>query len=274
LPVERDLPPRAHAERRALLLDAYDAEFSQPARGTGPAVARHPWRVAIAAALTACGAVVIVLLGGSAATPQLAEAAIVRRTQAALALAPGRILHERALVSTDGRSWQPYELWTATTDPQGFRVIKFGRELSRSGSTVSIYDAGTDTITRESASPAGEDRGPVDLAAEMRSLLRSGRARVSGTATVDVTSAYRLILGSASAGTPPALAYVDQHDFRPLLLDYSANGGEVIRYQSYEYLPASSTNLRLLDVSAQHPSASVVTAPANQSTSSTTTAAK
>jgi outer membrane lipoprotein-sorting protein len=274
LPAERDLPPRAHAERRALLLHAYDAEFSRPERGTRPAVARHPWRVAIAAALTACGAVVIMLLAGSAATPQLAQAAIVRHTQAAVGLAPGTILHERALVSIDGRTWQPYELWIATNDPQRFRVIKFGRELSRDGSLVSIFDTGTNTVTREPATSTGTVPGPVDLAAEMRSLVQSGQARVSGAATVDGTSAYRLILGPATAPIAPAIAYVDQRDYRPLVLDYSANGGEVVRYQTYEYLPASAANLGLLSVAGQHPTAGVVTAPANQSASSTTTPAK
>jgi hypothetical protein len=199
------------------------------------------------------------LLGGGAATPQLAQAAIVRHTQAAVALAPGTILHERALVSVDGRSWQPYELWSATDDPQRFRVIKFGRELSRDGSIVSIYDAAANTISREAGSPGAAGRRPVDLATELRSLLRSGQDRVSGTATVNGTPAYRLILSPASGSAPAATAYVDQHDYRPLLLDYSANGGEVIRYQSYEYLPASSANLALLDVAAMHQSARLAT---------------
>jgi outer membrane lipoprotein-sorting protein len=274
LPGERDLPPRAHAERRALLLDAYDADFRRPGRGTRPTVPRRPWRVSIAAALTACGAAAIVLLGGNAATPQLAQAAIVRDTEAAVALAPGTILHEQALVSVDGRGWQRYELWTTTDDPLRYRVMKFGRELSRNGSAVSIYDAGTNTITREPATSAGPGPGPADLAAELRILLQSGQARVSGTATVDGKPAYRLILGPASAATPPATVYVDQHDYRPLLLDYSGNGGEVIKYQSYDYLPATAANLTLLAVTAQHPSASIVTAPANQSASTTTTGAK
>jgi outer membrane lipoprotein-sorting protein len=274
LPAERDLPPRAQSERRALLLDAYDAEFSPPARGTRPALTRNRRRVAAAAALTACVAGVIVLLAGRVASPQPAQAAIVRHTQAAIALAPGMILHERALVSVDGRSWQPYELWSATSDPQRFRVIKFGRELSRDGSIVSTYDAGTNTITRGLAPTAATGPRPVDLAAEMRSLLQSGQARVSGMATVDGTSAYRLTLGPASAATAPATAYVDKHDYRPLLLDYSANGGETIRYETYEYLSATAANLGLLDVAAQHPTAGVVTAPANQSASSTTTTAK
>jgi hypothetical protein len=107
----------------------------------------------------------------------------------------------------------------------------------------------------------------------MRSLLQSGHARVSGTATIDGTPAYRLTLGPASGATAPATAYVDKHDYRPLLLEYSANGGETIRYETYEYLAATAANLGLLDVAAQHPSAGVVTAPANQSASSTTTTA-
>jgi outer membrane lipoprotein-sorting protein len=273
LPAERDLPRRAQSGRRALLLDAYDAEFSLPARGTRPALTGHRWRVAAAAALTACVAAVMVLLAGRVASPQPAQAAIVRHTQAAVALAPGMILHERALVSVDGRSWQPYELWSATGEPQRFRVIKFGRELSRDGSIVSTYDAGANTITREPAPTAATGAGPVDLAASMRSLLQSGQARVSGTATVDGTPAYRLTLGPASGASAPATAYVDQRDYRPLLLEYSASGGETIRYETYEYLAATAANLRLLDVAAQHPSAGVVTAPANQSASSTTTTA-
>jgi outer membrane lipoprotein-sorting protein len=181
---------------------------------------------------------------------------------------PRTILHEQALVSADGRTWQPYEVWIATGDPQSFRVIKFGRELSRDGSVVSNYDAATNTVTHEPAVASGTGPGPVDLAAEMRSMLQSGQARVSGAATVDGTPAYRLTLGPGSAATPQATAYVAQADYRPLLVDYSANGGETIRFETYEYIRATcgvcrerlaSANLGALDVTASHPGARLVT---------------
>jgi hypothetical protein len=47
-------------------------------------------------------------------------------------------------------------------------------------------------------------------------------------------------------------------DYRPLVIDYNANGGQTISFEAYEYLPANAVNLSLLNLVAQHPGARLV----------------
>jgi hypothetical protein len=249
------MPGRAHGERRALLLAAIGDEHSAHTIATWPPMERLSRRIATAVVVAIFLAGIVALVGRHAAKPPLADAAIVRHTADALALAPGTILHERAHISLDGRTWKPYELWSATNDPHRYRVIKFGREFTRDGASVSTYSAAANTVTETLAPPEAAADASVDIADEMRSLVQSGEARVTGTTTVDRTAVYRLTLGPASSATPAATAYVNERDYHPVLLDYSAAGGETIRYQAFEYLPATAANLALLDVAAQHPTA-------------------
>ena len=57
---------------------------------------------------------------------------------------------------------------------------------------------------------------------------------------------------------PGGTAYVATSDYRPLVIDYNANGGQTISFEAYEYLPANAINLSLLNLVAQHPGARVV----------------
>jgi hypothetical protein len=60
---------------------------------------------------------------------------------------------------------------------------------------------------------------------------------------------------------------VAQSDYRPLVVRTTVDCGhgspctEVVRFGTYEYLPATPANLSLLDLQAQHPGAKVVAAP-------------
>jgi hypothetical protein len=44
--------------------------------------------------------------------------------------------------------------------------------------------------------------------------------------------------------------YVSRSDYRPLLIDTTAYGGERIRFQTYEYLPRTAENARILSRAA------------------------
>jgi hypothetical protein len=234
-------------------------------------------RSRIAAAIVAAGA-----LAASAVVPQMTQArvrqkhhrsasvthvlrghkrAALRALAAGLTPPAGTILHERAMIATPGHAPQLFELWAQADAPQAYRVIKWGSEGSWNGSTFSRYEAQTNTITVSpppSEPPSVRGRKPVDYAASLRALVQSGGARVLGTSTIDGVPAYELSVNGESVLPAGSTAYVAQSSFRPLLIDYNANGGETIRYESYEYLPATGANLALLDLVEQHPGARVV----------------
>jgi hypothetical protein len=178
-------------------------------------------RLAISAAATvAVGAVLVGALGGETSTPS-ADAAVLRHVAAALAPQSGTILYERAMVSVGGSSAQLYELWQTTQAPYTYRVIKWGHE-----------GAGTATAVNDPAS-------------ELRTLVQSGHATVLAT-TFDGVPAYKLTVTGANDKWVNGTAYVAQGDYRPLEIDTTGGGGEVIRYQAYAHLPATAANLRLL----------------------------
>jgi hypothetical protein len=171
-------------------------------------------------------AVVAVTLALSGGAPvQSANAAILRHVAAELTSPPATILHERALV-TVGSSTQPYELWVLTAPPHHYHVIKWGHEAS------------------------GVSNGPEDMAAELRSLVQAGKARVEGTATFAGVAAYKLSVSGSSDRFVNGTAYVSRSDYRPLEIDTTGNGGERITFQTYEHLPVTSANLQQLNASA------------------------
>ena len=180
---------------------------------------------------------------------------------AALSPPSGTIVHERAMIATPGRAPQPFELWAQSDSPQAYRVIKWGHEGSWNGSSLSTYDPHSNTVR---VSPGGgpqpgRSHQPVDFASSLRALVQSGQARVGGTSTIDGVSAYELSVGANADVLPPgSTAYVATSDYRPLVIDYNANGGQTISFEAYEYLPANAANLSVLNLVAQHPGARVV----------------
>jgi hypothetical protein len=175
------------------------------------------------AGAAAAGAAVLALSGG--APVQSADAAILRHVGAALNAPATTILHERALV-TAGSKTQVYELWEQTDAPHAYRVIKWGHE-------------GT-----------GRDGSAYDLAATFHSLVTSGKAHVDATTTFDGVPAYKLTVSGADDKFANGTVYVSRGDYHPLLIDTTANGGERIAFQTYEYLPATTANLQLLRMPA------------------------
>jgi hypothetical protein len=149
-------------------------------------------------------------------------------------------------------------------------VIKFGHEASWNGTSFEQYDP------RSILAQPGQGVFPDDAAADLRSLVQSGGAKVDAKTTFDGVAAYRLTVSGASPHYLNGTVYVARDDFRPLRIEMTIQAGldgidvaETIDYTRYEYLPADDEITALLDLGAQHPGAQVVDAPADGITSTT-----
>jgi outer membrane lipoprotein-sorting protein len=213
---------------------------------------------------------VILFAGGTQTTS--ADAATLRQIAAALTPAPGTILHNRALVTRGDQAPQLYELWQQTDRPSVARWIKVGHEVSSDGKNMSEYDPTSNTIT-VTAEEDSASRPAVDIAQTLRSLVDSGDAQVEGETTLNGVAVYKLRVSGAPRPFLEGTAYVARDTHYPLLIENTGgpcNCTETIRFQAYEYLPASGANLQLLDLTAQHPGAR----GRHQGTTQTTTTAK
>ncbi len=256
---------------RTQWLDAIERDFQRVATRSR-ILHRRSFRFAVPtlAVLAAASAAVMLVVGGGTQA-QSADAAILRSTLAALTPPPGTILHEQAQVTTPGQPAEQFELWVQADTPHAYRAIKSGHEASWNGSTFSGYDAASNTIATapsDSASlgsMAAQGDEPIDVAATLRSLVQSGQARVAGRTTINGTEAYKLTVTQSPDAFLIGTTYVAASDYHPLLIQ-TITDNETITYQTYDYLPATSSNLKLLDVAAEHPTATVITqsAPAEQ----------
>jgi hypothetical protein len=147
-----------------------------------------------------------------------------------------------------------------TADSKGHTAGQYV-ESAADGTTSSQYDAGTNTIYQhpDTTSPTYID--PIE---SVRAALTHGTAQVAGTVTIDGQSLYKVELPTGVVG------YFDRTDYRPVYLDNPQRDGSVIRTRviTYEELPLTPDNEKLLSITAQHPRASVETgspsAPAKQ----------
>jgi outer membrane lipoprotein-sorting protein len=240
---------------REELIEAIDRKSAPTSIG----LPRLRWLLPSAAVGAAVVITVILVAGGTQATS--ADAATLRLIATALTPAPGTILHDRALVTMGDKAPQLYELWQQADRPSAARWIKFGQEVSSDGTNMSEYNPTSNTITvtpdEDSAS-----RPAADIAQLLRSLVDSGHARVAGETTLNGIAVYKLTVSGAPSPFREGTAYVARDTHYPVLIE--STGGpckctETIRFQAYEYLPASAANLRLLDLTAQHPGARVIT---------------
>jgi hypothetical protein len=179
---------------------------------------RRALRVGLpAAGLVAAASLALTLTSGSPVPS--ADAAILHHVARALSSPPDMILHERAMVTA---SWgtAPYELWQETSPPYAYTVSKWGH-------------SGTGTAS-----------APEDFAVELRDAVSSGQATVDGSVTFHGVAAYKLTVNGTADRFVNGTAYVAQSNYYPLEIDTTASGGELIVYQTYEYLPATASNLR------------------------------
>ena len=204
----------------------------------------------------------LALVLGAGSTPSPADAAILASAQGALTPPPDSVFHVAATIAVGSSTAQPYGLWTAGSS---YRFFKFGYEAAWNGTTMSSYDAASNTIYVGIYSPPSHP--PVDTAATIRSLISSGQAHVAGSAVVDGVPSYVLSLSGlpVGGGLSDGTYDVAKSDYHPLLLQTTVacqqgQCPETVRFQAYEYLPQTSANLSLLDLRAQHPGATVVNA--------------
>ena len=266
--------PREEAFRARLGAEVAEAARqipSQAGRKSDSVRTRMRRRRGLVAALAAAAAVVIAVtlaftlsnLGGGVSS---ADAAILHNVVAALTPPPGTILHEQALVSIGQQAPMRFELWVQADSPQAYRVIKWGQEVTWSGTAYSIYNADSNTIAVDPPVSRQPGHGPTDVSAALRALVQSGQATVVGSATIHGVPAYKLTVSGSPAQFLNGTAYVAKSNFHPLLIETTKDGG-TIRYQTYEYLPATQANLKLLDLAAAHPGAKVINEPAQPSSS-------
>jgi hypothetical protein len=265
--LERELKalaePRAEDERLRLAIRATLGQQPRPQ----PRIRRHRMRLglgaaAVAAATAAIGVVALIGSGGSGG-PSTASAAILAHVARAISPPSNLIVHVKETgVQPDGTP-VGVEWWQETNARHAIRLIKtYGdqpSEGSADGTTHSSYDPGTNTIYRR---PDSRSPTLIDPIETVRAELVRGTADVSGTASIDGRSLYRIELPKGVVG------YFDKTDYRPVYLDNPQGDGSVVRTRvvAYEELPLTAGNEKLLSISAQHPDARVETAsePAKQ----------
>lgn len=201
---------------------------------------------------------------------------IVEKAAAALDPAKNVILHVKISGhegGSDGYSsdWNE-ESWCRMTAPYTYRQVQAfpGQPVSDTVQDTNglgqMYDAGTNSIyTQASASMFKVDPGQAVPYGEMiLDLLHSRDAVVDGTETIDGRECTRIVAtkdyGTAPDGTKYGdWFYVDSKTNYPVEWKQTRDGGKVvdIRFDAYEFLPVSDANLEFLDLSAQHPGATL-----------------
>lgn len=209
------------------------------------------------AAVTAAAAVTVVALLGSFGSggPTAADAAIIHRALSAITPPANAILHTEVVgvqhgVTVEGETWQQ------TSPPYASRGLKGAvgnqGEFGDDGTTSFNYNPATNTIDEQPDSSPPTFADPV---AQVRQELNSGHAVVRGTVTIDGRPLYEIDLPGGEVG------YFEESSYLPRYLDDPQRDGSVVRLRvlAYEYLPMTASNRGLLSVTAQHPSAQIVT---------------
>src|SRR5262249_54112555 len=151
------------------------------------------------------------------------------------------------------------EWWQQTSPPYAMRLIKgpIGElgEAADDGTTTFRYDAHANTIYQ---GPDSSEPSLIDPLSIVRQQLAEGSTQVAGTVTIDGASLYKIELPNGVVG------YFDATNYRPRYVDNPQHDGSVLRTRvvTYEELPMTAENEKLLSVTAQHPQARVETTPA------------
>jgi hypothetical protein len=261
--LERDLhglaAPQESDERIRL---AIRRQLAQQVR---PKPVRRPGRIAFAAAalVGALAAVTLVALAASAGPggPTSADAAILHRTIRAITPPANSILHVKVVGVQNGTAIMG-ETWQETSPPYASRGMKgtagHPGEFADNGTTSFFYDPSTDTIDTQPDTSRPTFTDPIS---QVRQALANGQAQLAGTTTIGGESLIKIDLKGGLVG------YFDAHDYHPRYLDDPQRGGSIVqlRVVIYEYLPLTSSTRAMLNITALHPSARIVTAPSTTS---------
>jgi hypothetical protein len=201
---------------------------------------------------------------------------IVEKASAALDPTKNVILHVKISGHEGGADgyasdWTE-ETWCRMTSPRTYREVQIfpGQPISDTvqdtNGLAQMYDAGTNSIyTQAAASMFRFDPGQAVPYGEMiLGLLSSGDAVVDGTETINGRKCTRIAAtkdyGTAADGTKYGdWFYVDPRTNYPVEWKQTRAGGKVveIRFDVYEFLPVNNANLAFLNLSAQHPGATL-----------------
>ena len=283
---EADLPgPQsagAQALRERIYLDGVPDAPVDATRGTR----RRRLALRVAAVVGAAAAIALGALEALPGGREPSSASAIERAKAALTDADGRILHvvsRTTLAGPDGATLRTErtETWELTSPPYDTRQVHYSqgvrREIAFADGQPEVYDPRRNTISTLPPASSLPERGrdskarrplpvdPFDAGAErlrgrMLDLLRSGGAREDGRVTVDGREAIRIV-----APAQGMTLLVDARTYEPI--EWSSpvtgigttpdRGLQTTRFETYERLPATESNLALLDLRAQHPGAKV-----------------
>jgi hypothetical protein len=268
---EADVPGPESADAQALrdriYLDGAPDAPADPTGGTG----RRRLAMRVAAVMGVAAAIALGTLETLPGGREPSSASAIERAKAALGDADGRILHVVArttLTGPDGATLRTErtETWELTSEPYDTRQVHYSRGVRREMAFVDgrpeVYDPrrGRDTEARRPFPVDPFDTGAERLRDRMLDLLRSGGAREDGHVTVRSREAIRIV-----APTEGMTLLVDARTYEPI--EWSSpvtgigttpdRGVQTTRFETYERLPATESNLALLDLRAQHPGAKV-----------------
>jgi len=201
---------------------------------------------------------------------------IVEKATAALAHLDSAILHVHTRGIQDNgdgtvSTWED-ESWQSTAAPFARRQIESveggpATEVSRAdGGFQQLYDASANTIYQlldPSSETTETGSGFTDEFREaVLEMLQSGEAKVDGHEVVDGRDAVRIVGVGRAGGSATYLIDAATND--PIEWRTTGDGGgTVLRFVTYQELPATPENLALLSVTGGHPDATLDTDPAH-----------
>lgn len=198
------------------------------------------------------------------------------KAQAALTPPTGTVLHEKwqmTVTSTNPACTltQDLEIWVEETPPYKYRALVAlpapgDSSVCSSGKTVEIGGAldshqALRFVSPNTLSAAGPSlQFPRDPLQSLRDALSAGKAVDEGQTKLDGRTVERIRSGDGSV-------YVDPQTFHPIetvgpIVAHATDRPDVVLQSvghvlAYDYLPATTANVALTNIRAQHPNAAV-----------------
>jgi hypothetical protein len=194
------------------------------------------------------------------------------KAQAALTPPAGTVLHEKwqdTVTSTDPAcaATRVNEIWVEETPPHRYRALvdlpALPGDSSFCSSATTVEIGGTlDShpqlrfVPPNTLSATGPTlQFPNDPVQMLRDALSAGKAVDEGQTQLDGRTVEHIRIGDTSV-------YVDPQTFYPIETDGHAIFGAVVLQSvshvlAYDYLPATTANLALTNIHAQHPNATI-----------------